>query len=88
MLKRRVRGEFENILKLDGTSLGAVAEGDVTDIVAVILLIMGALLDRFKLTIAQSTSMIVQISYLLLHLCGGSSQGVVVHRSSRNNVDH
>lgn len=68
--------------------LGAVAEGDVTDIVAVILLIMGALLDRFKLTIAQSTSMIVQISYLLLHLCGGSSQGVVVHWSAHNNVDH
>lgn len=48
VLKRRVRGE--NMLKFDGTSLGVEVEGDVTDMVAEILLIMGALLDRFKLT--------------------------------------
>lgn len=39
--------------------LGEEVEGEVIDIVALISLIIGALLDRFKLTIGQSTSMIV-----------------------------
>lgn len=65
-----------------------MAEGDVTDIVAVILLIMGALLDRFKLTIVQSTFMIIQTSYLSVHLFGDTTQGIEVHWSMHNNAVH
>lgn len=41
--------------------LGAEVDGDVTDIVALISLIIGALLERFRLTTGQSTSMAVTL---------------------------
>ncbi|KYN28586.1 hypothetical protein ALC57_01978, partial [Trachymyrmex cornetzi] len=44
------------------TYLDDDVEGVVTDMVALISLIIGALLDRFRLTIGQSTSMIVGVT--------------------------
>ena len=38
-------------------------DGVVTDMVALISLIIGALLDRFRLMIGQSTSMIVGMTH-------------------------
>lgn len=45
--------------KLFQTYLDDDVDGVVTDMVALISLIIGALLDRFRLTIGQSMSMIV-----------------------------
>lgn len=41
--------------------LGAEVEGDVMDMVALISLIIGALLDRLRLTMGQSTSMVAEL---------------------------
>ena len=46
--------------------LGADVDGEVTDIVALIWLIMGALLDRLRLTIGQSTSMAVTVFWTFM----------------------
>lgn len=47
--------------------LGADVDGEVMDIVALISLIIGALLDRFRLTIGQSTSMAVTVLWTFMY---------------------